>query len=367
MHDRKRRRNLPTGIHLSLQREPPPVALAPPTRLCYNGSLLDSTQHDLDSIRRVLVTRLRWLGDVVMSTPMLEILREALPQAQIEYLTAPAFAAAIRGHPSCDRIHTLPLKPGARATLAVVRQLRSPRIDWVFDTLGNPRSAVLVALTNPRHSVAPDRGLRTRLYEHRQRHRPGERSAVRHQLDMLTPLLGRVEVRPTSLYVEEEERQAVAEQLGIERGAELALLHPGATSADRAWPVDRWPPLIAELQNLSPGIMVRVITQPGWESAAQQIVERATGDVERLPALDLRPLMALLTEASLYIGNDGGILHTAVALRVPTVGIFGPTFEDVWFPYEDWGPYRAVKRPKKEAAAPVDKVAEAVRSVGGGQ
>jgi len=184
---------------------------------------------------------------------------------------------------------------------------------------------------------------------------------------MLTPLLGRVEVRPTSLYVEEEERQAVAEQLGIELGAELALLHPGATSADRAWPVDRWPPLIAELQNLSPGIMVRVITQPGWEAAAQQIVERASGDVERLPALDLRPLMALLTEASLYIGNDGGILHTAVALRVPTVGIFGPTFEDVWFPYEDWGPYRAVKRPKKEAAAPVDKVAEAVRSVGGGQ
>jgi len=330
---------------------------------------LDSTLHDLDSIRRVLVTRLRWLGDVVMSTPMLEVLREALPQAQIEYLTAPAFAPALQGHPGCDRIHTLPLKPGVRTTLAVVRRLRSPRIDWVFDTLGNPRSAVLVALSHPRHSVAPDRGLRTRLYEHQQQHRPGERSAVRHQLDMLTPLLGRVEVRPTSLFVAEEERQAVSERLGIERGAELVILHPGATRPERAWPSDRWPALIAELQSLALGAQVRVITQPGWESAAQRIVDRASGDVERLPALDLRPLMALLTKASLYIGNDGGILHTAVALRVPTVGIFGPTLEDVWFPYGDWGAYRAVKRAGEQAGPPralVEDVLEAVKSVGGG-
>lgn len=155
----------------------------------------------LASVRRVLVTRLRWLGDVVMSTPMLEALREALPQTSIEYLAYTPFAPALEGHPACDRVLALPPKAGPAATLSVVRELRRPRVDWCFDTLGNPRSAILIALAAPHHSVAPARGIRSYLYEYRQRHESGERSAVRHQLDMLIPLLGRVDMRPTSLFV----------------------------------------------------------------------------------------------------------------------------------------------------------------------
>ena len=57
--------------------------------------------------------------------------------------------------------------------------------------------------------------------------------------------------------------------------------------------------------------------------------------------LDLRALFALLSFSALYVGNDGGILHSAVALRVPTVGLFG-AWSDTFFPYESWGPYRSV-------------------------
>ncbi len=305
-----------------------------------NDTNLDSRSEDLDSIRRVLVTRLRWLGDVVMSTPMLEVLRERLPNATIEYLTYPFFAPALQSHPGCDRVLTLPSKAGARATLSVARELRTPRIDWFFDTLGNPRSAFLMALAKPRHSVAPYRGFRSRLYEHTQHHEHGERSAVRHQLDMLTPLLGWVDERPTKVFVDESEREEIARHLDIEAGGDIVVVHPGATKPERAWPFERWPSLIAELQRERPDVRVLVITQPGWEDAARQIVEASNAGVRQLPALDLRSLMALVSLASLYVGNDGGILHTAVALRVPTVGVFGPTEDDVWFPYSPWGPYR---------------------------
>jgi ADP-heptose:LPS heptosyltransferase len=303
---------------------------------------MNDTQR-LDSIRRVLVTRLRWLGDVVMSTPMLDALRQALPQARIEYLTYTTFAPVLQGHQACDQIHTLTPKAGPLETFAVARSLRRPEIDWCFDTLGNPRSGIMVRLMGPRHSVGPDRGFRSRpLYEYRQRHEPGERSAVRHQLDLLTPLLGRVEVRPTSLHVTDAERDAVAAQFRLDAGADLLLVHPGASRPDKVWPLECWPDLISQLQRLRPGLRVRVISQPGWEAAADEIVEGGSGDIASLPALGLRQLMAVLTHASLYVGNDGGILHTAVALRVPTVGIFGPTDKAVWFPYESWGPYRAV-------------------------
>lgn len=296
----------------------------------------------LDSIRRVLVTRLRWLGDVVVSTPMLDTLREALPHASVEYLTYTSFAPVLQGHPACDRVITMPPKAGARATLSVVRQLRHPRIDWCFDSLANPRSAILVRLAAPRHSVGRDRGLRSWLYEYRQPDEPGVRSAVRHHLDLLTPLLGRVAPRPTRLLVAESERDDIAARLTLESDAELVLVHPGATIAERAWPLERWPDLINALQSRRRDVRVRVITQPGREDASDHIAHACRGDVAGLPVLELRELMALLTHASLYIGNDGGILHTAVALRVPTVGILGPAEKAAWFPYESWGPYRAV-------------------------
>ena len=181
---------------------------------------------ELDSIRRVVVTRLRWLGDVVMSTPMLEALREALPQARIEYLTNTAFAPALDRHPACDRVLTVERRGGWRTLARTLGDLRDPRVDWCIDTFGNPRSAILVARAAPRNSVGPQRGIRSRLYTHTVRHEPGVRSAVRRQLDLLTPLLGRVETRSTSLHVNPDEQTAVADRLDLARDADVAIMHP---------------------------------------------------------------------------------------------------------------------------------------------
>jgi ADP-heptose:LPS heptosyltransferase len=304
-----------------------------------------------------------------MSTPILEVLRERLPDAKIEYLTYPFFAPALQGHPGCDRVLTMPSKAGPRATLAIAKELRNPRIDWFLDTLGNPRSAFLMSLSRPRHSVAPYRGFRSRLYEHSQRHEHGERSAVRHQLDTLSPLFGWVDERQPKLYVEDSEREDIASRLDIEAGEDIVVVHPGATKPERAWPVERWPSLIAELQHARPSVTVLVITQPGWDDEAIQIVGACSGNVSQLPALDLRSLMALISFAKLYVGNDGGILHAAVALQVPTVGIFGPTEDDVWFPYARWGPYRVCSAERAGQAVParpdaeVDDVIGAVEEV----
>ncbi len=80
----------------------------------------------------MLVTRLRFLGDVVMTTPMLETLRDALPDARIEYLTYEAYAPALDGNPNVDRVITMPPKAGVRDTLRVIRELRHPRIRLVL-------------------------------------------------------------------------------------------------------------------------------------------------------------------------------------------------------------------------------------------
>jgi ADP-heptose:LPS heptosyltransferase len=108
---------------------------------------------------------------------------------------------------------------------------------------------------------------------------------------------------------------------------------------------------------------MRLITQPGFETQTAAIAEASTGDVRALPVLPLEDLLPLLARGTLYVGNDGGVLHCAVALRVPTVGVLGPTEDDVWFPYSRWGPYRVVRResetPRSEDGGTIERYPDA--------
>ncbi len=331
----------------------------------------------LESIRRVLVTRLRFLGDVIMTTPMLETLREVLPNASIEYLTYPQFAPVLDKNPNIDRIITMPAKASLVKTLEIVNALRRPRIDWFFDSLTNPRSAVLVALARPRHSVGLRRGARSWVYEYRRAASTADPSAVKAHLDLLVPLLGSVTERYTTLYVSRGEVDGIARRFQIEPDRELILVHPGASRPQKAWPLERWPELISAMREGADDPRIALVTQPGWEKTGLEIVRRCGESVEALPVLDLRSLFALLTLTSLYVGHDGGILHAAVALRVPSVGLLGRVDDRTWFPYTRWGPYRCLRRYDQSASKKgrtasqverisLDDVLEAVDEVWGG-
>lgn len=290
-------------------------------------------------VRRVLLTRLRFLGDVVLSTPLLSHLRERLPDASIEYLVDARFADVLQGHPSVDRLHRLSPGAGLGETLELLRTLRRPRIDWWIDLFTNPRSCVLAALASPRAGVGSARGLRSRVYGHRRPRPAGEPNAIEHHLDKLMPLLGPCESRRTQLQVGNADREALHALIGPWEGSPL-LLNPGSTWPDKAWPADRWSPLVERLResNSNP---IWMLSPPGEERHAASLA--AAAGVRCLPLLPLRPLLALLERSRLYIGNDGGVMHCAVALGTPTLTLFGPTDPQIWFPYEDWGPYRVLR------------------------
>jgi ADP-heptose:LPS heptosyltransferase len=289
---------------------------------------------------RFLVTRLRFLGDVVLCTPLLEALREARPQARIEFLGMAPHVDVLRQHPAVDTLHVLPSGATAAHMIRMGARLRARRFDAVFDLFGNPRSALLTRVTGAPLRVGPDRGVRARLYTHRRGRPSGDRSAVRHHLDKLVPLLGRApEPRPTSLHVSESERVRLREELDLPE--RVRVVHPGSTWPDKAWPEDRWPTLVRALTDRD-GAPVVVIEPPSQRGLAARVAG-STG-ARPLDVLDVRSVMALLAHADLYVGNDGGILHAAIALGVPSVGLLGPTEPDIWFPYEHLGPYRVIHR-----------------------
>ena len=196
-----------------------------------------------------------------------------------------------------------------------------------------------MALSGARQRVGSDRGLRSWVYQHRRPSPSGDQSAIRHHLDKLVPLLGeRPESRPTSLVCDEQRSHAVMDSLGIAPGR-FTLIHPGSTWPDKAWPEERWSELMHGLDRSRTGELL-VICAPGEAEMSGRVAD--AGEARLLPLLDIPALSSILGPARLYVGNDGGFLHMAVAYQVATVGLFGPTEPDIWFPYEHWGPFRVL-------------------------
>lgn len=106
------------------------------------------------------------------------------------------------------------------------------------------------------------------------------------------------------------------------------LIHPGAGTAQRRWPPDRFAAVAASLAAL--GHRVTVTAGPGEESLAGQVAREA--GAATAVGLDLRALAALVESSALLVCGDTGIAHLATALRTPSVVLFGPQ------PPSRWGP-----------------------------
>lgn len=300
--------------------------------------------------RRVLVTRLRFLGDIVLSTPLLDQWRQLRPNLQLHYLCDERFAPVLADHPSVDRLHSLAPGAGPGEMLALGGRLRRLRLDAWVDLFGNPRSVLLCALARPGRSVGPDRGLRSRIYGERRGRPPGDRSAVLHHLDKLRPWVGEIAPQDTTLHPRPGLAGELADRLGWPARDPL-LLHAGSTWPDKAWPRDHWRQLVGALEGAGLGPLW-LLHPPGEGSLARELAAAAGGRLRLLPPLDLHELKALLSRARGLVANDGGPMHMSVALRRPTVGLFGPTEDDIWFPYRGRGPFEVVRRENPAGACP---------------
>lgn len=283
--------------------------------------------------RRILVSRLRRIGDAILTLPVLDAIRARYPDARIDYLAEEGPAQAILGHPAVDRVHSF--RPSRTrllpAPLSLLLELRRARYDWTIDLYGNPRSALLLAWTDAPIRVGPARRGRRRLYTHLVPPAVEPISAIDHHLRALAVLGIDAASTPPRITLTEEERKRGAARLHevLPSGGPRVGVHVG-----NRWPAKRWfeERFIGVLKAL-PGLRARGIVL-GGPGEARTVEDVAAGaGVPHLPNLPLRDYWAAVSALDALITNDGSPLHAGPALGVPTVGILGPTVPEIWFPY----------------------------------
>jgi ADP-heptose:LPS heptosyltransferase len=303
---------------------------------------------------KILLIRLRLIGDVVFTTPAIRALRRQFPDARLVYVVEPDAAPIVRANPHLDQVIVAcrPDAPGRlRQDLALIRGLRRERFNLAVDFHGGPRASLMAWASGAPRRIGYEIAGRGWMYTERVA-RPRElrpRHSVLNQWDLLAPL----QLPPldptrdaTEMPVEPEAAQAVLSRLhhaGVRPEHTLVVVHVSAGNPFRRWPADAFVALLVRLVNMDRAARILVTSGPSDAEAAGRILARARQHLEPAAAtalldcgeFDLVQLRAVLDHAALYVGGDSGPLHIAGTTRVPVVALFGPTLAERSVPWRD--------------------------------
>jgi predicted lipopolysaccharide heptosyltransferase III len=287
---------------------------------------------------KILVVKLRYIGDVVLSTPVLTRLRENYPKAQISMLVNAGTEGVVEGHPAVDEILVVERR-GWMSDWKLWRELRRRRFDLVVDLTDGDRAAILSWLTRApmRIGFNSENHWRGRLYSRIVRaDRHGMHTVMYHLA--VTDVLGLSGSPPRpSISVGSDARQHVEQlmaSVGVEPGRPLVCLHPGARWWFKAWPPERFAAL-ADRIHAETEAQALFLGGSQDHAAVQQIATAMKTSFRSVAGkTPLRDLAAVLERATLMVTNDNGPMHLAAAVGTPIVGLFGPSDPRVWGP---WG------------------------------
>ena len=294
---------------------------------------------DWGGVRRVLIVRLRSIGDTVLCTPSLIALKRFLPEAQVDILLEDWVAPILDGFESVDNVLTV--EPGAVGRFAVARNIRRRKYDVVFNLHGGTTATFFVATSGARHRVGYSNYQYSFLYNHLLSS-PSDfwKRDATHSAEQQLALLGflgvPVEDRPKSHLAVTESSMASLEtkltpQFSIHEP--FAIIHPLAASKTKEWQIEKFARTAEFLTDKGLGVAVVGTTNDSAVLDELQSLSRVA--IKQMTNLTLPELTALASKAKLFVGNDSGVAHIAAAVQTPSVVVFGSSNRDHWRPWTD--------------------------------
>lgn len=295
---------------------------------------------------------MKFIGDVVLTTPIIRSVRNAYPDAFLAYLGDKNAVSLLEQNPDLNEIIPFDFsKPTITEQSRVGWLLRRKKFDLAIDLFNNPRSALLTRATGARVRVGAQRKGRGRLYTIQVRDDGNPKTAI----DFHNQFIRAAGMEPSSteprIYLTNDEKREAKiylqwldyEASPLDLSKPIVGIHPGAT-----WPAKRWPPErfgeLADMIAAKLGAQIIITAGPKDDEAVSTMLKNSFVNAKVLRGLPLRQLAAILSHCSAYVTNDNGTMHIAAAVGTPTIGIFGPGEENIWFPYSREKGHIALRR-----------------------
>ncbi|MFM9904364.1 MAG: glycosyltransferase family 9 protein [Pyrinomonadaceae bacterium] len=294
---------------------------------------------DWKNVERVLIVKLRSIGDTVLTTPSLIALRRFLPEAQIDILLEDWVAPLLEGHDAIDNVISGGKTSGER--LRTAWEINRRRYDIVFNLHGGTTATFFTAASRARHRV----GFADYQYSFLYNHLLSSSSdfwqqKTTHSAEQQLALLGFVGVpvadRPKTRLVVNEQIAAhvrTACVSGRNEAAGFALLHPASAFATKQWPTENFAKTAEFLA--AKGLNVIAVAAKNETAILEELKKLSRVPITTFNDLSLPEITALASQAKIFVGNDSGIAHIAAAVNTPSVVVFGSSNRNHWRPWTD--------------------------------
>jgi heptosyltransferase-2 len=288
-----------------------------------------------DAAPALLVVQTSFLGDVVLTTPLLSALRRAVRPRRLAALVRPEATPLVTGHPDVDAVLVDDKRGrdrGLRGLLAVARRLRREAFDIVVSPHRSLRTALVLAAARVPRRVGFRQSRGAFLY-HQRVPRDPRRHDVERNLALAVPFgapAGDVPALHVPVLPEAAARAAALLPAG---GGPLVGIAPGSVWATKRWTVDGFAAVIAALH--ADGARCVVLGAPDEVPLAEGIGRASGGRATVLAGrTDLATLVGVVDRLAVLVANDSAPMHVACARGVPVVAVFCATT-----PALGYGPY----------------------------
>jgi len=292
---------------------------------------------------RILVIRLKQIGDALLSSPVCTNLKRLYPGATVDYLVYDHIAPLFLHHPDIDNVISITPEERSRKWLYLKKiwGLRRNQYDMVIDLHTTAVTVLTSRLTGAREQIGYDKGRwRSRLYKTRVPH-PKTGGSLPAKLAVLNglPVPAGDLVTDFRIYLTDDELKVMRKNLrghGVDLARPVFVFSMISRNSEKNWPVEYFVEIIKKVLTAysAQGILI-------WGPGEQDLVRSAARLIGPAHAVfcdiatpGLRDLAALLAVSVIFIGNDSGPRHVAEAVGTPTFTIFSPPIDKKsWVPH----------------------------------
>ncbi|MFH1825451.1 MAG: glycosyltransferase family 9 protein [Candidatus Firestonebacteria bacterium] len=290
-----------------------------------------------EDIKRILIIRLRYVGDLVLTTPLIRSLKTNFPESHLSYMAEPHYLQILKENPYIDEL--IPCeKKTFMSFMKTLLRVRSKKFDLAIDLFGNPRSALISYISGANIRVGFDFRFRKYAYN-RVVGEDVKDDSKKDALDVYEQVLNTIGVRTlnrkTEIFLSKEEEKRAnifLKSKGLEVKNDIIGINPGGQPA-RRWPKEKF----AELGDriIRDGKTVLLFSGPNEKELSKDIYNLMKRKPILADELNLRELAAVINTCKLFVTNNTGAFHISVALGIPTIAIFRAKENETWFPYKD--------------------------------
>jgi lipopolysaccharide heptosyltransferase II len=292
---------------------------------------------DKSKIKKILCIKPRGIGDIVLSTIIIDNLISYFPGVKIDYLTEDFAKPCLEDNPNINKILTMGKN---EFPLWVALRIRKEKYDLLLDLWSNPRTAQITFLSGVKYRIGYSYRGRRYAYSILATSERGAYHSAEHNLELIKAINVPIISKKVQYYIAQSDKEfakSIFQNYFSNNDFITGIIPSGGWESKRC-DASKWVEICNGLREKY-NCKFLILWGPEDKHDAEYIIKNLGENAKLAPETNIKRMSALINLCNLVIANDSGPMHISAALGKPTLGIFGPTDPAAHRPYSSISDY----------------------------